>query len=215
MARTITFKGSSNVRSATLGADGVLEVTFATGPAQRFSNVTDAMMTEWEASESAGRWFHNNVRSKPKDYPHLGPVSPPPGVPTAPAPTAETPARAETESTRATTQPLPKTPLVLEEECTDRVRAGARSLYERYIGNSGGLNYEGKPCPPWPELTSAVRSHWCATFLEASVMLEAPLVSRVEELERKLAARAPASAPNHDARPQGKSTDFRPWRRGR
>lgn len=217
--RTIEFRGSSNVKSAKLGDDGILEVTFQTGDTARFDNFTDAAMTEWEKSESAGRWFHNNVRMKPKEFPQLGgtaKASTPPGVP-SPAP-----ADNETASTRATTQPLPTTkppaPVpalngkkptqVLDVQCTDRVRSVARSMYEAYLANSDGLNYEGKPCPKWEELTPAVRSHWCAAALEASVLLESPLTAEIEELKRAKAAPSPQRPTRGDAG----GASYRPWR---
>ena len=56
---------------------------------------------------------------------------------------------------------------------TEQVRTVARRLYERYICNSDGLNYQGNPCPPWPELTPKVQSHWCASADEAISMAAA------------------------------------------
>jgi hypothetical protein len=38
----------------------------------------------------------------------------------------------------------------------------ARAAYERYMTSCEGLNYEGKPCPKWDDLTDAVRKHWAA-----------------------------------------------------
>ncbi len=51
--------------------------------------------------------------------------------------------------------------------CTRVVRARARQFYEAYIANSDGLNYRGDQCPPWDDLTPAVRSHWCAVAVVA------------------------------------------------
>lgn len=44
----------------------------------------------------------------------------------------------------------------------DGCRAYAKMLYEAYITNSGGRNYQGLPCPMWIDLPDAIRSHWCA-----------------------------------------------------
>lgn len=49
-----------------------------------------------------------------------------------------------------------------EKNCDERTRAGARELYEVYIANSDGLNYQGLPCPTWDDLPEEVRAHWCA-----------------------------------------------------
>lgn len=37
----------------------------------------------------------------------------------------------------------------------------ARIAYEAYVADAGGLNYQGLPCPDWPDLTEAIRQHWC------------------------------------------------------
>ena len=47
------------------------------------------------------------------------------------------------------------------------VRGLAESMYDAYTANSGGLNYQGLQCPPWAQLTHAVRSHWCAAAVKA------------------------------------------------
>jgi len=38
----------------------------------------------------------------------------------------------------------------------------ACDLYKTYTDSSGGLNYQGKPCPQWNELPSEIRKHWVA-----------------------------------------------------
>lgn len=48
--------------------------------------------------------------------------------------------------------------------------ANARRLYEAYNANSGWLNYQGKPCPPWAELPEAIQSNWCRVVGEALVL---------------------------------------------
>lgn len=35
--------------------------------------------------------------------------------------------------------------------------------YEAYLVQSGGLNYQGKPCPTWEELPQAIRDCWQAS----------------------------------------------------
>ena len=56
---------------------------------------------------------------------------------------------------------------VFVENASERVVTLARRYYERYIANSDGLNFRGEKCPPWPELTAAVQSHWCAVAEES------------------------------------------------
>lgn len=38
----------------------------------------------------------------------------------------------------------------------------AVELYNTYCESSGGLNYQGKPCPKWNDLPAAIRMHWTA-----------------------------------------------------
>lgn len=45
--------------------------------------------------------------------------------------------------------------------------SSARVLYEAYLHNSGGLTWNGLPCPTWEQLNDPVRSHWCAVVLKA------------------------------------------------
>lgn len=61
---------------------------------------------------------------------------------------------------------LPHVPVV-EGRCGERVRELAADLYEGYIQNSGGLNYQGLPCPKWADLPEAIRGHWCAVACSA------------------------------------------------
>lgn len=46
--------------------------------------------------------------------------------------------------------------------CTQQTVYCARKFYESYLDNSGGLAWDGRPCPTWDELNDAVKSHWCA-----------------------------------------------------
>lgn len=66
----------------------------------------------------------------------------------------------------------------LEIDFPDHVIEFARTLYQAYIGNSDGKNYQGLPCPTWENLTSAIRGHWCVvanTALIASALPTAPI----------------------------------------
>ena len=62
---------SSNVRAATLFADGVLVVDFKDGGKYSYGNFTPALFAEWQAAKSAGSWFHHNVRTKLDRHPVL------------------------------------------------------------------------------------------------------------------------------------------------
>ena len=42
------------------------------------------------------------------------------------------------------------------------MEARARQLYEVYCASSGGKNFRGDPCPAWPDLPEAIRTHWGA-----------------------------------------------------
>jgi hypothetical protein len=53
-----------------------------------------------------------------------------------------------------------------EVACAPELIDLARKRYESYNANSGWLNYQGNRCPAWPDLTSAVRSHWCRTVVD-------------------------------------------------
>jgi hypothetical protein len=55
---------------------------------------------------------------------------------------------------------------ITEAECDDITKALARKLYESYTANSDNLNFQGNPCPAWPELPPAIRGHWCRIALE-------------------------------------------------
>lgn len=38
----------------------------------------------------------------------------------------------------------------------------ARAMYEAYVADAGGLNYQGLPCPTWEDLPTAIITHWIA-----------------------------------------------------
>lgn len=61
-----------------------------------------------------------------------------------------------------------------EAECTEAVRVEGRRFYEAYTANSGNLNYQGLQCPAWSDLTTAVRSHWCAVAIASDRRLQDP-----------------------------------------
>lgn len=68
--------------------------------------------------------------------------------------------------------------MITEAHVSEETVAMARGLYEAYIANSGGLNYQGLPCPTWENLTPAIRGHWCATACEAHARILAMLVTK-------------------------------------
>jgi hypothetical protein len=75
----VTFTKSSNITSARLDEKTlVVEVSFANGALHRFGGFTPELLAEWKASESAGRWFHSNIRLKPQKHPMLSEPTPPP-----------------------------------------------------------------------------------------------------------------------------------------
>jgi hypothetical protein len=51
----------------------------------------------------------------------------------------------------------------------------ARDLYATYCASSGGLNYQGLPCPAWDELPEEVRGHWYTVALRARELVGAPV----------------------------------------
>ncbi len=67
----VEFAKSSNVRSAILDVDGNLTVTFADGKEYRYGNFTLELLEEWRKADSAGSWFHHQVRRKPERHPVL------------------------------------------------------------------------------------------------------------------------------------------------
>jgi hypothetical protein len=65
----LEFPKSSNVRAATLDANGVVTVEFGDGKRYRYASFTRELMKEWREAKSAGGWFHKNIRSKPERHP--------------------------------------------------------------------------------------------------------------------------------------------------
>lgn len=68
----LEFPDSSNVRCAELLEGGVLEVTFTSGDIYRYGNVHLAQMRAWRDAQSAGSWFHRQIKSRGKDHPVVG-----------------------------------------------------------------------------------------------------------------------------------------------
>lgn len=54
-----------------------------------------------------------------------------------------------------------------EDTQPEDVKDEAEGFYNAYIKNSDGKAWDGRQCPAWEDLTSAVRSHWCAVALHA------------------------------------------------
>lgn len=190
---------SENIKHGDFDADsGVLEVTFKNGAKARYGKFTDGDWDAWTKAESAGRWFHLNVKSRPREHPLLGapvvldkpaPIEPaslvdeeivsPPDKPTTLGDVVIATVGGEAPAAGATSIKVD------EAACTDAIRDVARSLYVAYVDNADGKNYQGLPCPAWNELTSAVRSHWCAAALHG-LSNGLPLLTQgaTEELER-------------------------------
>lgn len=56
-------------------------------------------------------------------------------------------------------------PLTASADASPHAVRIARDLYATYCASSGGLNYQGLPCPAWDALTDAVRGHWYTVAL--------------------------------------------------
>lgn len=57
-----------------------------------------------------------------------------------------------------------------------RITRRARDFYAIYCASSGGLNFQGQPCPPWYKLTDAVRGHWTVVALRSIQLNELDLL---------------------------------------
>lgn len=53
----------------------------------------------------------------------------------------------------------------------------ARDFYAVYCASSGGLNFQGKPCPDWDALPEAIRGHWYTVALRAIELVAAPTLA--------------------------------------
>lgn len=61
---------SSNIRRAMLDpGTSIVTVAFANGTTYRYGNFTPELMAAWKDAKSAGAWFHQQVRSRPKQHP--------------------------------------------------------------------------------------------------------------------------------------------------
>jgi len=47
-------------------------------------------------------------------------------------------------------------------ETTEEEQSFAQIGYQAYIASTGGLNYQGLPCPEWAKLTDSIRGAWAA-----------------------------------------------------
>src|SRR5664279_3248246 len=75
---TLTFAGSSNVRSAQFDPNtGKVLVEFKNGSKYTYGNFTSALVDEWRAAQSPGGWFNSTVKSSPDKYPQIGTGSTP------------------------------------------------------------------------------------------------------------------------------------------
>ena len=41
----------------------------------------------------------------------------------------------------------------------------ARTAYEAYVADTGGLNYQGNPCPKWADLPPKIQHAWKAAVM--------------------------------------------------
>ncbi len=86
-ATSVTFKESSTIVAASLDVKAQLvEVTFKNGAKHTFGNFTAELLADWYKADSAGKWFHANIRQQPTKHPQItaplpAPTLPPPGVP--------------------------------------------------------------------------------------------------------------------------------------
>lgn len=63
---------------------------------------------------------------------------------------------------------------VFEARCTPACVQMAKKMYMAYCENSGNKNFRGEECPKWEDLTTEVRSHWCAACVAALPHLNVP-----------------------------------------
>lgn len=63
---------------------------------------------------------------------------------------------------------------VFEARCTPACVQMAKKMYMAYCENSGNKNFRGEECPTWEDLTTEVRSHWCAACVAALPHLNVP-----------------------------------------
>lgn len=176
----LVFSDSSNLKAARLDlATSVLEVEFKSGSKYSYGQFTPELMKQWQEAKSAGSWFDANVKKKVDKHPVVGKAeaSPPPATatPVPPAAAATTPVALAVDATK----------------CDPETLREAQHLYLAYVANSNGLAWDGRPCPAWKDLGTAVQSHWCAAALKAKERSlhysdRQALVIDNEELKKKL-----------------------------
>ena len=58
-----------------------------------------------------------------------------------------------------------------------------QELYQAYVLDAGGLNYQSKPCPLWQDLPPETQQHWCAV---AETAKDSIIESVRDELDKML-----------------------------
>jgi KTSC domain-containing protein len=82
----ITLKDSTNITAARFDeAHGQVEVEFKNGSKYTYSNITRAMVDDWQAAKSSGGWFNTTIKSNPDKYPVVSKEAGQPNDATAPA----------------------------------------------------------------------------------------------------------------------------------
>lgn len=143
----LVFPKSQNVASAKLDPDaGTVDVTFANQSVHRFAKFTAAQLAEWKEAKSAGSWFHQHVKLKPEDHPHLGSLEKGVLVPPreAPAPVLaaqSTPAAIVAAAEKKVAPPKPAAPPPPEPEPADgKPRPGTRAFVAGLLAKRSGPN---------------------------------------------------------------------------
>jgi hypothetical protein len=62
----------------------------------------------------------------------------------------------------------------------------ARTAYEAYVKDTGGLNYEGKPCPKWAELPPKIQHAWKAAVMPLMNELQGAISDMLEETRESM-----------------------------
>ncbi len=126
----LEFGKSSNLKSAKLDpATEIVDVTFGNGATAKYEKFTPELMKEWASAQSAGTWFHQNVRQKPDLHPMVGA---PAGAPAAPPPPKKEP-----KPVAKVTAPPPPAPVVPSKPLSKMQKLGAfwRKKNSRGFGN--------------------------------------------------------------------------------
>ena len=62
----------------------------------------------------------------------------------------------------------------------------ARTAYEAYVKDTGGLNYQGNPCPKWAELPLKIQHAWKAAVMPLMAELQGAISDMVTETRSTL-----------------------------